>query len=70
VLIADFGPHEMESLRDEHAHRRLGFDDQEMHTMLLTAGLAPKTADTLKARDTPLTVAIWQANKTIRSKAL
>jgi hypothetical protein len=38
--------------------------------MLLTAGLAPKTADTLKARDTPLTVAIWQANKTIRSKAL
>ena len=28
VLIADFGPHEMEDLRHEHAHRRLGFADE------------------------------------------
>jgi ubiquinone/menaquinone biosynthesis C-methylase UbiE len=70
VLIADFGPHEMESLRDEHAHRRLGFDNQEMRAMLLAAGLAPKTADTLNAKDTPLTVAMWQADKSKRSKQL
>ncbi|MGB1550777.1 MAG: ArsR/SmtB family transcription factor, partial [Parvibaculales bacterium] len=31
VLIADFGPHEMEDLRNEHAHRRLGFADDEMN---------------------------------------
>ena len=70
VLIADFGPHEMESLRDEHAHRRLGFAEEEMHAMLVAAGLAPKTTDTLNAKGTPLTVAMWQANKTIRSTEL
>ena len=70
VLIADFGPHDMESLRDEHAHRRLGFAEEEMQAMLLAAGLAPKTGDTLNAKDTPLTVAMWQADKTIRSTEL
>ena len=70
VLIADFGPRDMESLRDEHAHRRLGFAEEEMQAMLLAAGLAPKTGDTLNAKDTPLTVAMWQADKTIRSTEL
>ena len=67
VLIADFGPHEMENLRDEHAHRRLGFGEEEMQAMLHAAGLDPKASDLLAANDTPLTVAMWQADKTIRS---
>ena len=70
VLIADFGPHEMESLRDEHAHRRLGFAEDEMRAMLVSAGLSPKAGDRLTAQETPLTVAMWQADKAIRSEQL
>ena len=67
VLIADFGPHEMEDLRDEHAHRRLGFADDEMNHMLRAAGLFAAAGDTLTAQNTPLTVAMWQAEKTERN---
>ena len=67
VLIADFGPHEMEDLRNEHAHRRLGFADDEMNHMLLAAGLFAAAGDTLTAQNTPLTVAMWQAEKTERN---
>ncbi len=67
VLIADFGPHEMEDLRNEHAHRRLGFADDEMNHMLRTAGLFAAAGDTLAAQNTPLTVAMWQAEKTERN---
>jgi ArsR family transcriptional regulator len=67
VLIADFGPHEMEDLRNEHAHRRLGFADDEMNHMLTSAGLTQAAGDTLAAKNTPLTVAMWQAEKTERN---
>ena len=67
VLIADFGPHEMEDLRNEHAHRRLGFADEEMNHMLRAAGLFAAAGDTLTAQNTPLTVAMWQAEKTERN---
>ena len=33
IVIADFGPHEIEELREAHAHRRLGFADAEMQAM-------------------------------------
>ena len=67
VLIADFGPHDMEDLRHEHAHRRLGFADDEMKHILAAAGLAQAAADTLAAKNTLLTVAMWQAEKTERN---
>ena len=67
VLIADFGPHEMEDLRNKHAHRRLGFADDEMNHMLRAAGLFAAAGDTLTAQNTPLTVAMWQAEKTERN---
>ena len=67
VLIADFGPHEMEDLRNEHAHRRLGFADDEMNHMLRAAGLFAAAGDTLTAHNTPLAVAMWQAEKTERN---
>ena len=67
VLIADFGPHEMEDLRNQHAHRRLGFADEEMSHMLTAAGLTHAATDTLAAKNTPLTVAMWQAEKTERN---
>ncbi len=34
VLIADFAPHELEFLRTDYAHRRLGFSDTEVAGMV------------------------------------
>lgn len=38
VLIVDFAPHHVETLREVHAHRRLGFSDDEVNTWLHRAG--------------------------------
>jgi SAM-dependent methyltransferase len=40
ILVADFAPHEEEFLRSEHAHRRLGFADEEIIHHGEQAGLA------------------------------
>lgn len=63
VLVADFGPHELEELRDAHAHRRLGFADDDMQTMMQQAGLMPQPAIQLSSASHQLTVALWQAEK-------
>lgn len=63
VLIADFGPHEMEDLRDAHAHRRLGFADGEMQAMLTQAGLKAQPMTLLSSDTHQLSVALWQAEK-------
>ena len=39
LLIVDFAPHEEESLRVAHAHRRLGFSTDEVAGYLAAAGL-------------------------------
>ncbi len=39
LLIVDFAPHEMEFLRTEHAHRRLGYSDDEVFEWCRGAGL-------------------------------
>jgi ubiquinone/menaquinone biosynthesis C-methylase UbiE len=62
VLLIDFARHELEFLRTEHAHRRLGFEDGEVKGWLEQAGarlletrkLAPATGEAAK-----LTVKIW-----------
>ena len=33
LVVADFVPHQEEVLRDEHAHRRLGFSDEEIEVI-------------------------------------
>lgn len=40
LLVADFAPHEMDILREEHAHRRLGFAEDEVAGWCREAGLA------------------------------
>ena len=40
LLIADFAPHKEEFLREEYAHRRLGFSDREVEGWFAAAGLA------------------------------
>lgn len=65
LLVVDFAPHAMEFLRDEHAHRRLGFSDPEMLEWLGAAGLAPRAAATLapqRPSAETLTVKIWTAD--------
>ena len=47
LLIADFAPHDLEFLRAEHRHRRLGFFDHEIERWLAAAGLTHVSATTL-----------------------
>jgi demethylmenaquinone methyltransferase/2-methoxy-6-polyprenyl-1,4-benzoquinol methylase/ArsR family transcriptional regulator len=39
LLVVDFAPHEEESLREAHAHRRLGFASEEIAGFMREAGL-------------------------------
>ncbi|WP_224404558.1 metalloregulator ArsR/SmtB family transcription factor [Afifella sp. IM 167] len=40
LLIVDFAPHHVEFLREEHAHRRLGFSDEQLTAWLAATELA------------------------------
>ena len=51
LLIADFAPHELEFLRDEFAHRRLGFSDREVQGWFAGAGLKPRRREAIAPRD-------------------
>jgi ArsR family transcriptional regulator len=62
LLVSDFAPHELEFLREEHAHRRLGFSDEEVKTWCRAAGLELTKTETLSPQDaekSKLTVKIW-----------
>ncbi len=59
LVVVDFAPHGLEFLREEHAHRRLGFADAEVAEWWGAAGLDPAPARHLPGD--PLTVAIWTA---------
>src|SRR5262245_17492933 len=39
LLVVDFAPHDLEFLRDEHAHRRLGFSPDTVAQWMTAAGL-------------------------------
>ncbi|MBT4890445.1 MAG: metalloregulator ArsR/SmtB family transcription factor [Rhodospirillales bacterium] len=59
ILIVDFAPHKVESLRSEHAHRRLGFPEKEIKGWLEAAGL--KIVSIQHLAGDPLTVSFWLA---------
>ena len=61
LLVADFAPHDLESLRHEHEHRRLGFEDAEIVSWFAAAGLRHKK--TVRLSGKPLTVVVWLAEK-------
>lgn len=69
LLIVDFAPHQMEHLREEHQHRRLGFSDQEMRRWLSGAGLTPSAPIALPPDTDGLTVCIWTAQRPAVAKA-
>ncbi len=62
MLVVDFARHDLEYLREQHAHRRLGFTDDEVSGWLRRAGMRPDPVVTLPGD--PLTVCIWRATRT------
>jgi len=69
VLIADFAPHELEFLRTDFAHRRLGFSDREVQGWFQAAGLRPLASEAISAGRDKLTVKLWLAQAHARSRA-
>lgn len=61
LVVVDFAPHALEFLRDEHAHRRLGFADVDVEEWCRVAGLEPGPPRRLPGD--PLTVVIWAARR-------
>ncbi|MGB0682141.1 MAG: ArsR/SmtB family transcription factor [Magnetovibrionaceae bacterium] len=61
LVVVDFKEHDLDALREDHAHRWLGFGVEEVETWCRAAGLIPNKPKTL-AGD-PLTVLIWVAEK-------
>ena len=66
LLIVDFGPHEREELRLQHAHARLGFSDEQVAGWLAAAGLWLGETRTLEGRE--LTIKLWRAERRAKAK--
>lgn len=74
LLIVDFAPHKLEFLRQAHAHRRLGFADEEVGRWCRNAGLAvaavrhlpPKEGPGANSEHEALTVSLWLARKPVQ----
>jgi ubiquinone/menaquinone biosynthesis C-methylase UbiE/DNA-binding transcriptional ArsR family regulator len=70
LLIADFAPHREEFLRDEYAHRRLGFSDKEVESWFAAAGLSNAGSETIapRSQSEKLTVKLWLATAKAKSR--
>ena len=68
LVIVDFAPHDLEFLRDEQAHTRLGLSEGQVRQWLVEAGLKPLEVRKLAPREVPgqekLTVLLWLAERT------
>lgn len=69
LLVVDLAPHTVEDLRDGHAHRRLGFTDEEIEGWLADLGLSCDVIHHLGGGEThiaedALGVTIWLAHRT------
>jgi ubiquinone/menaquinone biosynthesis C-methylase UbiE len=64
LLIVDFAPHELEFLREEHAHRRLGFAPETMSQWLAATGLdvtMHKSIAPERGTEGKIAVSLWLA---------
>ena len=60
MVIADFAPHELEFLRAELAHRRLGFSDREVQAWFHATGLKMVATEAIApSSGAKLTVKLW-----------
>jgi ArsR family transcriptional regulator len=72
LLVIDFAPHDLEFLRAEHGHRRLGVRHDALTDWAAQAGLtleAPRSFDPPTTGAPGLTVNIWRATKPALSRA-
>ena len=62
MIIVDFAPHDLEFLRSEHAHRRLGLSQSQMSGWAATAGLKVETVREFPSQtnERGLTVCLWR----------
>ena len=66
LLIVDFAPHDLDFLREQYAHRRLGFADADVRQWLSDAGLHCDRITHLAPphqEGDELTVTLWLAHK-------
>lgn len=63
LLVVDFAPHAIEVLRDQHAHRRLGFASDTVSAWMTAAGLEVPTERTITpdAGSDRIAVSLWLA---------
>lgn len=72
MIVVDFAPHELEFLRSQHAHRRLGFSKEQMAGWLSEAGLACDRSEEIRAvggASGELTVMLWRGRDRRKSIA-
>ena len=67
LLVVDFAPHELEFLREQSAHRRLGFSRDQLGRMLESAGLRLERFRELSPgpQEGKLTVSLWLGLKPV-----
>ncbi|MEM7618952.1 MAG: metalloregulator ArsR/SmtB family transcription factor [Pseudomonadota bacterium] len=67
LLIVDFAAHDLEFLREQYAHQRLGFDQGHVKKLIQTYGLSLtkqiNLTPNLNQQTHQLTVALWLASK-------
>lgn len=68
MVVVDFAPHELETMREEHAHRWLGFADGDIARHFKAAGLVPEAPVHLSGG--PLTVSLWAARRPANDPAI
>ena len=59
MLIADFAPHDVEALRERHAHRRLGFASEEIARYATACGLRVEREETVPGEASGLATRLW-----------
>jgi ArsR family transcriptional regulator len=71
MVIADFAPHELEFLRAELAHRRLGFSDRDVQAWFHAAGLKMVATEAIAPSSgaAKLTVKLWVSVATGATRA-
>ncbi|MGE0232414.1 MAG: ArsR/SmtB family transcription factor [Flavobacteriaceae bacterium] len=71
AVIVDLAPHDMEQLRENHAHRRLGFNPEQINGWLEEAGITPgEMWDIGSGEPGKLTVTIWSGRAAAASDAI
>jgi len=67
IVLVDFEPHNLEQLRDQHAHRWLGFETSKIENLMQNAGL--NLDPTTRLDGEAITVSLWTGVKAANDHA-